>query len=117
VDERVDLNSAPAEELQQLPGVGDVYAKKIVAGRPYKSVEGLKEAGLPEATIEKITPLVTVEKPEVVAKTPPRPGMVWVNNESKVFHKADSRWYGKTKEGQWMTEEEATKAGFRASKQ
>jgi hypothetical protein len=50
------------------------------------------------------------------AQTPPSPGMVWVNTSSKVYHKAGSRWYGKTKDGKWMTETDAQKAGYKASK-
>jgi hypothetical protein len=41
--------------------------------------------------------------------------MVWVNTDSKIYHKPGSRWYGKTKEGQWMTEQDAVKAGYRAA--
>ena len=44
-------------------------------------------------------------------------GMVWVNPESKIYHKEGSQWYGKTKQGSYMTEAEAIKAGYRASKQ
>ena len=47
---------------------------------------------------------------------PPAPGMVWVNLDTKVYHVAGDRWYGKTKHGQYMTEADAVKAGYRASK-
>ena len=42
--------------------------------------------------------------------------MVWVNTESKIYHKHGSQWYGKTREGSYMTESEAIKAGYRAAK-
>jgi len=57
---KVDLNAATVEQLMELPGVGEVTAKKIVAGRPYKAVSDLSAAGLPDALIEKLTPLVTI---------------------------------------------------------
>jgi hypothetical protein len=49
----------------------------------------------------------------VQAQTPPSPGMVWVNTDSGVYHKSGSRWYGKTKQGKWMTEQDAVKAGYK----
>jgi hypothetical protein len=52
-----------------------------------------------------------------VTQTPPQPGMVWANPNSKVYHQPGSRWYGKTKDGQWMTEQDAIKAGYHAAKQ
>jgi hypothetical protein len=42
--------------------------------------------------------------------------MVWVNTETKVYHKESSRFYGRTKKGQYMTEADAMKAGYRAAK-
>src|SRR5215469_4129092 len=44
-------------------------------------------------------------------------GMVWVNTHTKVYHQADSRFYGKTKHGKFMTEDEAKGAGFTAAKE
>jgi hypothetical protein len=41
-------------------------------------------------------------------------GKVWVNLDSGVYHRA-GRWYGKTKNGKFMTEAEAKAAGYKAS--
>jgi DNA uptake protein ComE-like DNA-binding protein len=156
---KVDLNSASAAELNALPGVGEVTAKKIIAGRPYSSVSDLSKAGVSASTIGKITPLVTVgnappstattssprsapaPNPPAVAAAPAAPppptpapastapantqsadrgspgnGMVWVNTDTGVYHKEGSRYYGKTKNGKYMSVADAEKAGFRAAK-
>ena len=42
-------------------------------------------------------------------------GLVWVNTDSKVYHK-DGRYYGHTKQGKFMTEADAQKAGYKAAK-
>jgi hypothetical protein len=38
---------------------------------------------------------------------------VWVNTASGVYHCPGTRWYGKTKHGEYMTQAEAQKKGFR----
>jgi hypothetical protein len=42
-------------------------------------------------------------------------GKVWANTDSKVYHKS-GRYYGKTKQGKFMTEDEAKKAGYHEAK-
>jgi competence protein ComEA len=56
----VDLNAASEKELESIKGVGPATAKKIVAGRPYKSVDELSKAGLSTKQVEAIKPFVTV---------------------------------------------------------
>jgi competence protein ComEA len=62
----IDVNSATHEELMVLPGVGEAISKKIIDGRPYKTVDDLTTAGVPAATVAKIKPLATA-KPLPVA--------------------------------------------------
>jgi hypothetical protein len=50
------------------------------------------------------------------AAPPAGSGMVWVNTATKVYHHEGDRWYGKTKQGKYMTEADAQKAGYRAAK-
>lgn len=72
-----------------------------------KSAEDNTQAGK-KTHSEKATP--------AAAAAPARPGEVWANTQTKIFHCAGSRHYGNTKQGQYMSEKEALAQGFRAAK-
>jgi len=142
---KIDLNTASEKDLETLPGVGPATAKKIIAGRPYASVDELSKAGVSSKVISQISPLVTAsggtETPASKAAEPagapsaptppaktsasassgasqatPGAGMVWVNLDSGVYHYPSSRYYGKTKNGRYMSETDAMSAGYHAAK-
>ena len=69
----VDINSASQKELEAVKGVGPATAKKIIAGRPYKSVDELSKAGISAKAVEAMKPYVTVGSVQTAPKTVPAP--------------------------------------------
>ena len=53
--DKLDINSATADQLKGLPGIGDAYATRIIQGRPYANKAQLAGKGvLPQATYDKV---------------------------------------------------------------
>jgi hypothetical protein len=53
----VDLNTAQLADLQTLPGITPDYARKIMAGRPYRSFRDVAEhTGIPQQVVDQISP-------------------------------------------------------------
>jgi competence protein ComEA len=70
---QVNLNTASAEELQRLPGVGPSRALAIVAyreQRPFRRIEELMRIrGIGRATFRRLRPMLTLDGPTTL---PPR---------------------------------------------
>ena len=60
--ELVDINTATEAELVALPAIGEAYAKKIIAGRPYARKDELVSKNImPETSYAKV-------KDKIIAK-------------------------------------------------
>lgn len=108
---KAGLPAKTVEKISPLVTVGGAKAAVKPAAmpampKPAAAVPAVKTPAVPKAAA-----------PANIVVPPAGRGMVWVNPDSKVYHKEGSRWYGKTKKGSYMTETEAVRAGFRAPKQ
>jgi competence protein ComEA len=62
---KLDINTATVDQLKALPGIGDVYIKRIIDGRPYTAKNQLVTRGiLPQPAYEKIKDQVIAHRPK-----------------------------------------------------
>ena len=61
--ELIDINSATEAELKAVPGIGDTYAKKIMAGRPFSNKSQLlSKKIIPKTVYDKIKDMIIAKK-------------------------------------------------------
>jgi DNA uptake protein ComE-like DNA-binding protein len=97
----------------------------VVVGTPAAAAQAPAPAAQPESAPDESTrsepasavPQSAAPQSNNAANAPvPGSGMVWVNTETKIYHREGDRWYGKTKHGKYMKESDAIQAGYRAAK-
>jgi hypothetical protein len=116
---------SPAKHRGQKKAVSEVTATPSAAAAsptPASSILGSflhkKPATAASTPAVTSTPIATNEaKPAINATPAPGGGngLVWVNTSTHVYHKEGSRFYGKTKQGKYLSEQDAIKEGDRAA--
>jgi len=61
--ELIDINSATEAELKKIPGIGDAYASKIIAGRPFSNKSQLLSKKIvPKPVYDKVKDMIVAKK-------------------------------------------------------
>ncbi len=110
---------SPAESPAASPSPAEKAASPSAAESPAASPKA-------KPTPKKVKPTPTARpaaRPSPAARAideaanPPAPGgghgQVWVNPETGVYHRTGSRFYGTTRKGKYMTEQDAIQAGYK----
>jgi hypothetical protein len=82
------------------------------------TVPGIAQVAAPKATNStKTSPTkaVTALPTDTEIADAKSKGLVWANSSTRVYHK-DGAFFGKTKRGKFMTEDEAKKSGYKPAK-
>jgi DNA uptake protein ComE-like DNA-binding protein len=121
------IDHRPYQSVDDLAKAG-VAAKEIERMRPMVTVGKSPASSAGGRSVPKESPAKLASPtgsagsakrstPEQVTAPPSGSGMVWVNTETKVYHREGDRWYGKTKHGYRMmvaaSNQRPSKSGFR----
>jgi outer membrane biosynthesis protein TonB len=106
---KTEATASPAQAASPSTAESPAASPSPKKPRSHKKAEATAAAS-PAPTTRTTTAATT--------KATPAPGgghgLVWVNTDSHIYHKEGSRFYGKTKNGKYMSEADAIKEGNRA---
>ena len=107
---RAGISKRTMDQISPLVGVGGAPNAAPSSGEANRA-----EGPFPAPSPSQVSPQsrAPMALPSVA---PSAPGMVWVNTDTKVYHREGDRWYGKTKHGRYMSEQDAIGQGYREAK-
>src|SRR6266542_3351358 len=114
-------SASPAEKRSQKKAKTAVAASPAPSASPGKFTLGnlFKPRTSASAAPAAASPAPAKSAATEAATNPPAQGgghgLVWVNTESHVYHREGSRFYGTTKKGKYVTEQEAINEGDKAA--
>lgn len=117
LEQKVDSGRAPSAARETNDRGSEVASRTIQRGPPVSQEAPVQEA--PRVAVA--APAYQEPAPQLAPQVAEQPaaagqGQVWVNTNSGIYHYPGARWFGTTKQGAYMSEQEALAQGHRAAR-
>lgn len=91
------------------------YANEQLVSNPFDNQQAISNIPTSNTSIKNPQPIMIPSEKTVTASSDKTCVKVWANMTSHVYHTQNSRWFGHTKHGEFMCEQDADRQGFRKS--